>query len=531
MHLHGKSILAGKPSAEGGAAFRAINPATGEALLPEFHEGLPTDVDLALEHAAAAFQDYRGRPPETRARLLEAIAAEFEALGDELIDRARRETGLPVARLQGERVRTCHQLRLFAQVVREGSWIDARIDLPSPAGQTPVRPDLRRMLIPLGLVAVFGSSNFPFAFSVAGGDTASAFAAGCAVVVKAHPAHPGTSELVGGAVGRAVAACGLPAGLFSLVHGGPAIGLALVRHPAVAAVGFTGSQAAGRALCEAAAARPHPIPVYAEMSSLNPVFLLPGAIAERGAALASGLVGSVTLGAGQFCTKPGLVFVQRSAAAEAFLALLAQAAGAAANATMLTPGIRAAFLKVEARILEMPGVEVLASAAAEADGGRNEGRLVMARTTAANLLQHPDLATEAFGPFTLLVVCEEAADFATCARSLEGQLTATLHGNAADLAGAGGLIALLEQKAGRLIVNGFPTGVEVAPAMNHGGPYPATSDPHYTSVGTAALLRFARPICYQGFPEELLPAPLHNANPLGLLRQINGAATREAAAP
>jgi NADP-dependent aldehyde dehydrogenase len=531
MPLHGKSLVAGHLVAEGGARFRAINPATGEALLPEFHEGRPADVEAALAEASAAFQDYRARPAETRAQLLEAIAAEFEALGDGLIERARLETGLGLPRLQGERVRTCNQLRLFAQVVREGSWIDARIDLPSPAGQTPVRPDLRRMLIPLGPVAVFGASNFPFAFSVAGGDTASAFAAGCPVVVKAHPAHPGTSELVGGAVARAVAACGLPAGLFSLVHGGPAIGLALVRHPAVAAVGFTGSQAAGRALCEAAAARPHPIPVFAEMSSLNPVFLLPGAIAERAAAIATGLIGSVTLGAGQFCTKPGLVFVQRSPDADAFLAWLAQAAGPAANATMLTPGIRDAFLKVEGRILGAPGVDVLTGGSAEANGARNEGRLMIARTTAANLRRHPDLATEAFGPFTLLVLCDDADDFAACARGLEGQLTATLHGNAADLAGAGGLIALLEQKAGRLIINGFPTGVEVAPAMHHGGPYPATSDPHYTSVGTAAILRFARPVCYQGFPEELLPTALHRSNPLGLLRQINGSATRDAAAP
>ncbi|MSU70364.1 MAG: aldehyde dehydrogenase (NADP(+)) [Opitutaceae bacterium] len=531
MNLHGKSLLAGQTGAPGNAVFRAVDPATGEALLPDFTEAQVAEVDAALQAAAAAFQDYRRWPADTRARLLEAIATEIEALGDPLLQRAQLETGLPAARLQGERARTCGQLRLFAQVVRDGSWIDARIDLALPDRKPLPRPDLRRMLVPLGPVVVFGSSNFPLAFSVAGGDTASALAAGCPVIVKAHRAHPGTAELVGGAVVRAVAACGLPAGLFSLVHGGGAtIGITLVKHPVVTAVGFTGSHAAGRALCDAAAARPHPIPVFAEMSSLNPVFLLPGALRDRGAAIAQGLLGSVTLGVGQFCTKPGLVFALRGSDTDAFLATFADAVRNAPCATMLTPGIRAAFLENQAKVTGLPDVTLLASARAAADSRKTEGRLCVALTTAENFLRQPTLATEAFGPFTLIITGENADELAACARALEGQLTATLHGNPSDLASAPALVALLEQKAGRLVINGFPTGVEVSPAMNHGGPYPATSDTRFTSVGTAAILRFARPLCYQGFPESLLPAALRNANPLGLLRLVNGVPTRDACA-
>lgn len=528
MLLQGKSLLAGRTGATGGTVFRAINPATSETLAPDFHEASLAEVDAALQAAAAAFEDYRARPPETRAILLESIAAEIEALGDTLLQRAQAETGLPPARLQGERARTCGQLRLFAQVVREGSWVDARIDPALPDRQPLPRPDLRRMLIPLGPVVVFGSSNFPLAFSVAGGDTASALAAGCPVIVKAHRAHPGTAELVGHAVVRAVAACSLPAGLFSLVHGGGlTVGIAMVKHPAVAAVGFTGSHAAGRALCDAAAARPHPIPVFAEMSSLNPVFLLPGALRERGAALAQGLLGSFTLGAGQFCTKPGLIFALRGADTDAFLQALATAVQGAACATMLTPGIQAAFVENRTKVTALPDVKILAAAGAAPDASKTQGQPSVAVTTAANFLKHPALATEAFGPFTLVITAASADELTACVRALEGQLTATLHGTAADLAAAGPLVALLEQKAGRLLVNGFPTGVEVSPAMNHGGPSPATSDSRHTSVGTAALLRFARPVCYQNFPEALLPEALRNANPLGLMRLVDGKLTRE----
>jgi alpha-ketoglutaric semialdehyde dehydrogenase len=528
MSLHGLSLIAGARAATGGKTFRAENPASGERLAPDFHEASTAEVDRAMHSAAEAFADYRGRPPADRAKLLEAIATEIEALGDALLQRANAETGLPLARITGERARTCGQLRLFAQVVREGSWVDARIDPALPDRQPLPRADLRRMLIPLGPVVVFGSSNFPLAFSVAGGDTASALAAGCPVIVKAHRAHAGTAELVGGAITRAVAACGLPAGVFSMIHGGGAtIGIAMVKHPVTTAVGFTGSHTAGRALFDAAAARPHPIPVFAEMSSINPVFLLPGAVKERGAAIATGIVGSFTLGVGQFCTKPGLVFAVKGPDTDALLAKLAEGVKAAPCATMLTGGIRDAFVENRGKITGAAGVQPLVAATAPASPAKTEGQPSVSTTSAKNFIANHVLSTEAFGPFTLVVLCENVDEFSACARALEGQLTATIHANAADHAVARPLFALLEQKAGRVLLNGFPTGVEVCHAMNHGGPYPATSDVRFTSVGTAAMFRFARPICYQGLPDELLPAALQNKNPLGLLRLVNGTQTRD----
>jgi NADP-dependent aldehyde dehydrogenase len=527
MTLHGRSLIAGQPGSPGGPAFHAINPATGAPLAPAFHEASAAEVEHALNEAYRAFLQYRAASGADRAALLEAIAAEIEALGETLVQRAHAETGLPPARLTSERGRTCAQLRLFAAVAREGSWVDARLDPAQPERQPLPRPDLRRMLQPIGPVVVFGSSNFPLAFSVAGGDTASALAAGCSVVVKAHRAHPGTGELVAGAIARAIAARKLPPGLFSFVHGGGATtGIAIVRHPATAAVGFTGSHAAGRALFDAAAARPHPIPVFAEMSSLNPVFLLPGALRERGATIAQGLVASFTLGVGQFCTKPGLVFVQRGGETDAFLARLAEMVRAAPGGTMLTRGIREAFAENRAKIAGGAGVQPLATGGSAADEKPTAAQPGVAWTTAANFLAHPELAIEAFGPFALVVVGESFDEIAACAATLDGQLTAALHGDAADLAAARGLIAALELKAGRLVVNGFPTGVEVCPAMHHGGPYPATTDVRFTSVGSAAILRWARPVCYQGFADELLPAALQNTNPLGLLRLVDGQPTR-----
>jgi NADP-dependent aldehyde dehydrogenase len=529
MTLHGKSIIAGVTGQAGGKTFRAINPATNQPLEPEFHEASSLEVERALNQAAEAFTHYRTQTGSDRSRLLEGIASEIEALGDVLLQRANAETGLPLARITGERARTCGQLRLFAQVAREGSWVDARIDPALPDRQPLPRPDLRRMLIPLGPVVVFGSSNFPLAFSVAGGDTASALAAGCTVVVKAHRAHPGTSELVATAVNRAVAACGLPPGVFSLIHGGGATaGIAMVKHPATTAVGFTGSHTAGRALFDAAASRPHPIPVFAEMSSINPVFLLPDAVRERGATIAQGLLASVTLGVGQFCTKPGLVFLQQGADTDAFLQKFAEAVRAAPCGTMLTRGIRDSFVENRRTITSVAGVRALASGSSAANALLTEAEPSVATTTAHNFLTQPALATEAFGPFTLVVIATDTNELAACAAALEGQLTATLHGTSADLAHARPLLAALEQKVGRVIVNGFPTGVEVCHAMNHGGPYPATTDVRFTSVGTAAIYRFARPVCYQGLPDNLLPPALQNANPLGLLRLVNGTPTRDA---
>lgn len=505
------------PEAGDGPAFEAFDAATGTPIEPVFHEATAVQVDAACKAALAAFPESRAASPETRARFLEAIASEIESLGDPLLDRCRSETALPAARLQGERGRTCAQLRLFAALVREGSWVDARIDRALPDRKPLPRPDLRSMLQPLGPVAVFGASNFPLAFSVAGGDTASAIAAGCPVVVKGHPAHPGTCEMVAGAVARAAASCGLPKGIFSMLHGGPAVGQALVGHPAIAAVGFTGSHGAGRSLLDTAATRTHPIPVFAEMSSVNPVFLLSGALEERGLAIADGLAASVTLGGGQFCTKPGLVFVPRGEAADRFLERLAGALAAQPSVPMLSPSITKAYRSARARTSALPGVAALP--------GAPEG---LARVAAAgDFMRTPAMATEVFGPFTLVVLVDSTEQMLACVGALEGQLTATVHAAPADLSHSATLFAEIERKAGRLVLNGFPTGVEVAPAMNHGGPYPATSDARFTSVGTAAIFRFARPVCYQGFPADLLPQALRDGNPLGILRLVDGKQTRE----
>lgn len=472
------------------------------------------EIDQAVSAAAAAAPAFAATSGAQRAAFLEKIADELVALGPTLLERAHAETSLPMPRLEGERARTAGQLRLFASLIREGSWVDARID-PALPQRTPLpRPDLRRMLRALGPVAVFGASNFPLAFSVAGGDTASALAAGNPVVVKAHPAHPGTSDLAAQAIASAARACGLPAGVFSMVHGtSPEVSLALVRHPLLEAVGFTGSTRAGRALFDAAAARPRPIPVFAEMGSVNPIFLLPTALAERTTALAEGVTTSFTLGVGQFCTKPGLVIGITSPAWTAFTDALATKARTVPTAPMLHAGIKDAFTR---GVTLLSGVEWLA-----------QGHANVARVDAATLLARPELAHELFGPFTLLVTARDAAELRTLASALEGQLTATLHGTEADLTSAADLIAILSRKAGRIVINGFPTGVEVSPAMHHGGPYPASTDPRFTSVGTAAIQRFARPICYQNLPDALLPDALKSANPLGLLRLVDSKPTRD----
>jgi NADP-dependent aldehyde dehydrogenase len=527
VDLHGLNFVADQLSRGSGEAFHATSPLNCSALKPAFYRAQAKDVAAAMESAEAAFVGFRVTSGAERAAFLERIGDEILALGDELIQRANVETGLPQGRLTGERARTVNQLKLFAQVAREGSWVDARIDTADATRQPAPKPDLRRMLLPLGPVVVFGSSNFPLAFSVAGGDTASALATGNPVVVKAHSGHPGTSELVATAVRRAVTATGLPPGVFSMLHGsGKIIGLELVRHPATRAVGFTGSRVAGRALFDAAASRPEPIPVFAEMSSLNPVFILPGALRERGAQIAEGLKNSMTLGVGQFCTKPGLVFGLQGDALDSFEQELARTLEAVVPATMLHGGICDAYHKGLARASNISGTSMLGRAKQAADPAATHGEAVVLRTDLANFRKHPELAEEVFGPFAVVIAAHKFADLEEVAASLEGQLTATLHGTPDDLAAAGSLVKLLERKAGRLIVNGFPTGVEVCPAMNHGGPYPATTDVRFTSVGTAALYRFVRPVCYQDFPQALLPEALQDGNPLWIWRTINGTLVR-----
>jgi alpha-ketoglutaric semialdehyde dehydrogenase len=520
--LHGNNLIAGKPH-DAATRFTVSSPLDGSVLDGSFAMATVEDVDQAMRAAEAASGLFAATTAERRAALLERIAEEIEAVGDALLERAHRETALPLARLTGERGRTVGQLRMFAAAARDGSWADPRIDRAMPDRQPLPRADLRRMKRPIGPVVVFGSSNFPLAFSVAGGDTASALCTGNPVVVKAHRAHPGTSELVGEAIVKAIQACGLPAGIFSMLHGeGSVMGMALVRHPATRAVGFTGSRAAGRALCDAAAARPEPIPVFAEMSSLNPVFLLPGAVAQRAEAIAQGFVGSMTLGVGQFCTKPGLVFAVEAPELATFEAKVAEGVTAAPAASMLTPDILRSFTAGCEKLTGLPQTSTLASASAKADPIQTQASAIVVKTDVESFLAGHGYADEVFGPASLIVTVKSAVDLRQVASQLEGQLTATVHGTPEDLAEAGDLLEILATKAGRLIVNGFPTGVEVCHAMQHGGPWPATSDSRFTSVGSAALERFVRPVCYQDVPDALLPDALKDANPLGLERLVNG---------
>ena len=526
MELHGKNFIGGTLVESTGGKYRAAEPATGKPLACEFSEATDGDVDRVVRLAAEAFEPFRARSAADRAKFLREIAAQIEALGEPLIDRANQETALGAERLRGERGRTMTQLRLFADVIEEGSWVDARIDRAMPDRKPLPRPDLRRMLIPIGPVAVFGASNFPLAFSVAGGDTASAFAAGCPVVVKAHPAHPGTSELVAGAVSRAAQNTGMPAGVFSLLHGqAPELSLSLVRHPMTAAVGFTGSLRAGRAIFDAAAARAIPIPVFAEMGSVNPVFLLPGALAERGEQIAQGLKQSITMGVGQFCTKPGVVVGLKDEATRRFVESASGLMRSAPPGAMLHAGIHSAYLAGVKEVSKVPGVKV--AAAAEAPAGMQVIPTLFV-TDGDTFLQNVRLGEELFGPSAVFVSASGREQLLQVARGLEGHLTATIHGTAADLREYPELVEILRQKVGRLIFNGFPTGVEVSPAMQHGGPYPATTDARTTSVGTAAIERFARPICYQGFPQEALPPELQDGNPRGIWRLVDSKWTNAA---
>jgi len=520
MTITGEMIIGSQLVRGSAGEQRAYNPSTRAEIEPGFGQASGADVERACALAQAAFDPYRALPLEQRARFLEAVAEQILAIGSELIERAQQETGLPQARLEGERMRTVNQLRLFAKVVRDGRYLGATIDTALPE-RTPPRPDLRLAKIGLGPVAVFGASNFPLAFSVAGGDTASALAAGCPVVVKAHGAHLGTSELVGRAVQRAVQECGLPEGVFSMLFGdGRTIGQQLVGHPAIKAVGFTGSRGGGTALMRTAAARPEPIPVYAEMSSVNPVFLLPSALQEGGAALANGFVDSLTLGVGQFCTNPGLVFAVKGAALDAFTAATTTALAGKGAGTMLTVGIHEAYNSGIARFGATEGLRLVAQGSTEGIGCAAQAALY--EVDASAFIGNPELQDEIFGPAALIVRFDSEEQMLQAAEQLHGQLTATVHVKPADHPLAARLLPILERKAGRVLFNGFPTGVEVSHAMVHGGPFPATSDSRTTSVGASAIDRFLRPVCYQNLPADLLPEALRDDNPLGLARVLDG---------
>ncbi|MFC3579724.1 aldehyde dehydrogenase (NADP(+)) [Sphingomonas hylomeconis] len=519
------AILIGAADRNDGATFDAINPATGVALAPAFAEAGADDVAAACALAADAFTVFSDLEPEKRARFLEAVAEQITALGDALIERAMAESGLPRARLEGERGRTIGQLKLFAAVVRQGDWIDATIDPAQPDRAPLPRPDLRRRNIAVGPVAVFGASNFPLAFSVAGGDTASAFAAGCPVVVKGHPAHPGTGELVARAIRAAVAAEGLPEGVFSYLPGTTNdLGGALVADPRIKAVGFTGSRGGGLALVRIAANRDEPIPVYAEMSSINPVILFPGAAAARGAALGTAFIGSLTMGAGQFCTNPGLVIALEGPELDAFIDAAKAALAVSPAQQMLTPGIHGSFKHGVGALAAHPSVELLARGLVGEGQSQAQGALFC--TTVDKFLADPALGHEVFGSSSILVQARDMAEVATLLEGLEGQLTATILFDDSDEALVAPLIPILARKAGRILANGWPTGVEVSHAMVHGGPFPATSDSRTTSVGALAIDRFLRPVCYQGLPESLLPAAIQSGNPWQLARRVDGTIER-----
>lgn len=522
--LSGHNFIAGGRSAAGSVVLRSIDATTGLTLPNTFIQATVEEVDAAATAAARSSAIYRNLPASRRAEFLEAIAAELDALGDEFVALVCRETALPPARIQGERSRTSGQMRLFAQTLRRGDFYGARIDLAMPARQPLPRVDLRQCRLGVGPVAVFGASNFPLAFSTAGGDTAAALAAGCPVVFKAHSGHMATAEQVAEAIIRAAEKTSMPAGVFNMIFGS-GVGEALVKHPLIQAVGFTGSLKGGRALCDMAAARPQPIPVFAEMSSINPLLVLPEALRVRGERIAAELTASVVMGAGQFCTNPGLVIGIRSAQFSTFVQALSASMADQPAQTMLNAGGLRSYQQGCEALLAHPQIRHLAGQAQQ--GNKAYAQLFQADVslllTGAELLQE-----EVFGPATVVVEVADRAELLAALQGLRGQLTATLVGEPTELEQCADLVAVLEQKVGRVLINGYPTGVEVCDAMVHGGPWPATSDTRGTSVGTLAIDRFLRPVCYQNFPDSLLPDALKNRNPLGLTRLVNGEKTVQA---
>lgn len=521
------SLVSGQELEGTSGTHRAVNPANGTPFGPSYTMLTAGQAGAAAAAAHGAFPSYRQTTPDARARFLRAIAKAMEGAGPDIVDRAMSETGLPASRLQGELARTLGQLRLFATVLEQGDYLGVRIETARPE-RTPVpRPDLRQRKVPLGPVIVFGASNFPLAFSVAGGDTASALAAGCPVVFKAHEAHPGTSLLVARAIAAAAQDSGIHPGVFSLVYGrGSVVGQALVADPQIKAVAFTGSRAAGTAIMHTASTRPEPIPVYAEMSAVNPLFVLPSALAAGSAELARGFVSSLTGSAGQLCTVPGLMFAPSSPEGDRFVADVAGHLETAAGTTMLTESICSARINGEAQLREIPGVTRVAVGR---DGEtKNAPAPAVYSVEMDTFVSTPALAEEIFGSVCLVVRYRSEDDLFRAVDSLEGQLTATVHlatNDVQDVAMAGRMLEALELKVGRLLFNGWPTGVDVGEAMVHGGPFPATSDSRTTSVGTLAIERFLRPVVIQNAPESLLPASLRDDNPWGLTRRVDGRTT------
>ncbi|MDM8165857.1 aldehyde dehydrogenase (NADP(+)) [Roseovarius sp.] len=498
---HGKHLIAGEWIATDDTF--TSEPASGEA--HSFSVGNPQLVDQAAKAAEEAFTTYGYTTREERAAFLDTIADEIEARGDQITEIGTSESGLPEARLQGERGRTTGQLRLFAEHIRKGDYLDRRHDEALPDSAPAPRPDLRMMQRPIGPVAVFGASNFPLAFSTAGGDTAAALAAGCPVVVKGHGAHPGTGEIVAEAIHAAIGKCNMPKGTFSLVQGGNRqVGQALVQHPLIKAVGFTGSLAGGRALFDLCAQRPEPIPFFGELGSVNPMFLLPEAVAARGASIGEGWAGSLTMGAGQFCTNPGIAIVLDGPEADAFTNAAKDALAGTGPQVMLTDGIAKAYRDGRDRVAASKGVQEVLTSTCD----QRNATPYLYETDGTTWLENEELGEEVFGPLGLVVRVADMDQMKQVASSLRGQLTCTLHMDDGDAGAARALLPILERKAGRLLANGFPTGVEVSDSMVHGGPYPASTNFGATSVGTLSIRRFLRPVCYQNLPETVLPADI-----------------------
>ncbi|WP_335965712.1 aldehyde dehydrogenase (NADP(+)) [Galbibacter sp. PAP.153] len=519
--ITGKNFIGNKTSSKGTITYKTFNPVLNKETPWAFKEATSDEINEAVSLAVEAFKEYKSCSGAKKAAFLNAIADEIEALGDSLIETYTAESGLPEGRAKGERGRTMGQLRAFATLLEEGSWVEAIIDTAQPERQPLPKPDIRKMQFPIGPVVVFGASNFPLAFSTAGGDTASALAAGCPVIVKSHPMHAATGELVSAAITKAAEKTGMPKGVFSNINSkGIKVGKQLVMHPKIKAVGFTGSIKGGTALYELASQRKEPIPVYAEMGSINPVIAFPSALMEKGDFWAKQYAGSITLGAGQFCTNPGLILGVKSDALTKFINTLGKEISQIEPTPMLHPNIHKAYKTgMETASSQAQTKEV---AAYTGKANPNYGKAKVLTVDGNVFLNNTVLHQEVFGPYSIIVQCENDTELENVLNALEGQLTGTILGNAEELTQKSKIVDALKEKVGRLILNSVPTGVEVCPAMHHGGPFPATTDVKYTSVGVSAVKRWVRPVAYQNWPLELLPDALKNENPLQITRIVNG---------
>lgn len=524
--ITGKNYIGNILSAKGESTYKTFNPQLNKENANTFTEATSEEIDAATTLAAQAYVEYKNKTGEEKALFLNTIADEIEALGEDLLNVYASESGLPAGRAMGERGRTLGQLRTFANHIKEGSWVEASIDKAQPERKPMPKVDLRKMLVPLGPIAVFGASNFPLAFSTAGGDTAAALAAGCPVIVKSHPMHAGTGEMVASAVIKAAEKTGMPNGVFSnLNSSGIEVGQELVKHPKVKGVGFTGSIKGGRALYDLAATRPEPIPVFAEMGSINPVILLPEALNEKANDWAKTYAGSITLGAGQFCTNPGLLLGVKGEGLNQFANTLAEEIVKVEPSCMLHPNIIGAYESNKAKSLEQPELSIVANYGSEVKP--NYARQVVSKVKGSTFLDNPTLHNEVFGPFSLMVECEDETELENVIHQLEGQLTGTIIANEKELPNNLNIVSALQNRVGRIIFNGVPTGVEVCPSMLHGGPYPASTDSRFTAVGVDSIKRWVRPFSFQSWPNELLPNELKNENPLNILRTVDNVKTTD----